>query len=331
MENKESKSVREFEHKPSIIKGNIHPPKDTILVSGDIGRPDLEMSPEKFYEFQKKKEKHRNDFIRILIKSPFEEYTEKIYQELLQIKYGNVEFVEESRRIKALAYFREKKEIATALLVCKTDTDGIGINNAKQRCKLSPFLKKKIEAVLEAEYEDSGLDYTPMTYEEGKERLENNLCEDVRGFIEDYWEEYAQENGLNAEERSGGYSYDDIDDDMIEYFISGSKMKREITIDQIRETIAKLEEGVRANQRKGAPRINEKPYSALLVFIKYRCRKTHKHLKYAYDCLDHFDLIDNSTKSGWDETDKYPKIQYIKRLFDECINYRLVVDPLLPF
>lgn len=331
MENEANKKIAELAFNAVLKQKNIYPPKDTLLVSGDTGRPDLEMSPEEFDEFQKKEKNHKNAFSRILIKSPFEDYTENIYQELLQIKYANVEFIKESRRKKALAYFKEKIEIATALLVCKTNTDGIGISNAKQRCKLSSFLKKKIEIALESEYKDAGLDYSPMTYDEGKEILENTLSEDVRDFIDEYWEEYAQESGLDALERLGGYSYDDIDDGMIEYYISGSSVKREITIEQIQKTIEELEEGVKANQRKGAPRVNEKPYSALLVFTKYGCEKKHKHLEYVYECLDHFGFIEDSIKNGWNETNKYPKIQYMKRLFNECINYKLVIRPQLPF
>jgi len=331
MKNDVNKKLTASVLKAAMKQKNVCPLKDTILVHGDTGRPDLEMSPEDFEEFQKKENERKRDFSRILIKSPFEQYSENIYQELSQIKSSNVEFVEESRRKEALAYFKKHIEIATALLICKTDTAGIGINNAKQRCKLSPYLKKEIEIVFESEYEDAKLDYSPMTYDEGKEILENNLCGDTHDFIDDYWEEYALENDLSEEEMSGGYSYDDIDDDMIEYYISCASLKREITVEQIQETLERLKEGANANQRKGAPRTNEKPYSALLVFIKYGCKKTHKHLEYVYECLDLFGFIEDLIKSGWTETNKYPKIQYMKSLFDECMRYKLVINPEIPF
>jgi len=331
MENDVNKELTNSVLKARMKQKSICPVKDTLLVHGDTGRPDLGMSPEEFDEFQKKEKKRKSAFSRILIKSPFEEYTENIYQELSQIESANVEFVEESRRKESLAYFKKLTEIATALLICKTDTAGIGISNAKQRCKLSPYLKKEIEAIFESEYKGFRLNYSPLTYDEGKKILKNNRYKDARDFIDDYWVEHTLGNDLGAQEKSGKYSYHDINDDMIKCFISVTRMKRKITVEQIQETLERLKEKEKVNQRKGAPRINEKPYSALLVFIKYGCKKTHKHLEYVYECLDLFGFIEDLIKKGWTETNKYPKIQYMKRLFDECMSYKLVITPEYPF
>lgn len=306
---------------------SIYPLKDTILVSGEMERPNLKISSEELYISQEREKEHKNAFSRILIKSPFEEYTKDIYQELSRIKYSSVIFVGESRRKNILTYLQDKVEIAKALLVCKEDFNGINISNAKQKCKLSLPLKENIEAVIESQYKEAQLNYSPITYDEGKDILENHQSEDIQNFIDDYWEEYALENDLSAEEKSGGYSYDDIDNDMIEYFISGNDIKREITPIQVQNTIERLQKEIKAYQKKGAPRTNEKLYSALHVFIKYGCRKKHQHLKYIYECLDHFGLIEESIKNGWSETNKYANIQYMKRLFDECSKYKLIIEP----
>ena len=325
MEDETNKKIAELAFEAAMRKRFIYPPKDTLLVTGGKRKINFTLPPEELEKIEKEDEQHQESFLRILLKSPFEEYAKDIYQALSQIRYANVEFLNESRRKEVLAHLQKELEIATALLVCKTDTNGIIISSAKKRCKLPTFLKQKIEMALESEYKDADLDSSPMTYDEAREILECDLSEDVHDFIDNYWREYAIEAGLSAEEIAGGYSYDDIDDDMIEYYRSGSYLKREITIEQIQETINELKDRIKAKQRKGAPRTNERQYSALLVFIKYGCKKKHEHLGYAYECLDHWGFIEDEIKNGWNKTNKYANIQYMKRLFDECTNYKLVI------
>lgn len=271
-------------------------------------------------------------FYRILLKTSFEKYSEEIYDKLYQIKHSEVKIQEEERRKSALEYFQMRLDLAEILLIFKQQKGNIRISYGKTAKELSYELNRDIKELLENHYKGWDLDFSPMTFEEGKEILEQNLCEDVHDFIDDYWNEYATEWGLNEEERAGGYNYDDINDEMVELYINGASLRRSITIEQILNKIQELTKGVKANTKRGAPIKNEKLIAAVSLFSDYKKKFNNKDFRTIYECCDYFKLINDSVKKGWSEISKYPEIKYIISIYNnQSRKYRVEFDEPLPF
>lgn len=188
------------------------------------------------------KDKYSTEIFEYILKdTPFAKYASDIFNKLLSIKYGNVRLLEEERMNHNREYFQRQKDIAEALLFCKAYKK-LELCAGGKKSELSERIKKIVEEELEKDYKEAYLNYEPMTIEEGKEILEQNLCENVHEFIDEYWHQYADELGLDAEERTGGYDYDDITDDMVEMYIEGKEMSVEITKEQIEKKLASINE-----------------------------------------------------------------------------------------
>lgn len=264
-------------------------------------------------------------FEYILNDTPFAMYASDIFNNLLSIKYGNVSLLEEERMNHNKEYFQKQKDIAEALLFCKAYKK-LELCAGGKNSELSERIKKIVEEELEKDYKEASLNYEPMSFEDGKEILEQNLCEDVHEFIDEYWHQYAEELGLSAEERAAGYDYDDITDDMVEMYIETKEMPVEITEEQIKGKILSLNEAIKHNtlQRKGAPKKNLKLHCAINVFQdtgRYiPCNKTYRTI---YKCLDFLGMIDEGQKKVWEtSTTPNPEVSWMKQVCKEASKYQ---------
>lgn len=104
--------------------------------------PEQEIEPEDLEFLNSKAKQHKNDFLRILLKTEFESYSESIYQDLVLVKYGNTKSLSESARKSRLDYLQKELDIANSLMILKADTNGVDISNAKQKYKLPFFYKR---------------------------------------------------------------------------------------------------------------------------------------------------------------------------------------------
>lgn len=285
-----------------------------------------------WYEESKRHESSysKEVFYYILSDTPFGKYASDIFDNLLSIKFGNVSLMEEERMKHNKEYFQKKKDIAESLFLCKKNKE-LGLCVDGRQSRLPANIKEIIENALECNYRIARLDYEPMTFEEGKEILEQNLCEDVHKFIDDYWHQYADELGLTAEERAGGYDYNDITDDMIEMYIEGKEMPVEITEEQIKGKISFLNEAIKHNtpQRKGAPKKNLKLHCAINVFQDTKqyapCNRTYRTI---YKCLDFLGMIDDGQKKVWETSIiPHPEISWMKQLCKEASKYQAIILP----
>lgn len=297
-------------------------------------RKDIEMNKKEFikvtdigFEGRKSnKDKHSKEVFDYILKgTPFESYASDIFDKLLSIKYGNVSLLEEERMERNREYFQKQKDIAEALLLCKENKE-LEISAGSRQSRLPANIKEIIEKTLEDDYWEAQLNYESMTFEQGKEILEQNLCEDVHKFIDEYWSQYADELELDVEERAGGYDYDDITDDMIEMYINGRYMSVEITEEQIKGQISSINEAIRHNtpKRKGAPKKNLKLHCAINVFQDTKqyipSNKTYRTI---YRCLDFLEMIDENQKKVWETTTTpNPEVSYMKQLCKEASKYR---------
>ena len=111
MEDETNKKIAELAFEAAMRKRFIYPPKDTLLVTGGKRKINFTLPPEELEKIEKEDEQHQESFLRILLKSPFEEYAKDIYQALSQIRYANVEFLNESRRKEVLAHLDRKSVV----------------------------------------------------------------------------------------------------------------------------------------------------------------------------------------------------------------------------
>ena len=136
------------------------------------------------------KETEEYNFSRILTKTPFEDSAKTIYDDLCRIKTGDISIQEEKARKLRLDNDRRCLSIAKNLLILYT-SDKVSLKTNNYEEDLKPEMKKILaEAILE-KYKELHLNYSEMTFNEGKEILENNLCDDIDEFKNEYWEEYA--------------------------------------------------------------------------------------------------------------------------------------------
>lgn len=272
------------------------------------------------------------EFERILLKTPYEKSTEHIFRKLTWIKNGTAKDMKEEDRTNYVKAATNKKSIAEALLVCKTggivELKGKGLSTQIAK-STSTYIENKLEEL----YKEEWLNHEPMTLEEGREIIENNIHhKDIAFFIDNYWCEYAKELGVSHEEHCG-HNYE-ISNDLIECYIIGKTLPRAITAKQIRRTISELEGVIKSNMRKGKPKKNQKLHGAILVFIKSGFfRGKNEDFRIMYECFDYMGLIEEGVKEGWKgKTNRDPEVQYIKSAYKEASKYSGVAfDKITPF
>ena len=278
-------------------------------------------------------------FCRILIKTPFENSAKAIYDDLCKIKTGNISILEEDIRKKRLNDDRQCLDVANALLILSTnDKVSLKANNYEE--EINSEMKKILEKVTLDRYKEFHLNFSEMTFEDGKEILENNLCDDIDEFKGEYWEEYATEMGLTPEERAGEWDSSYIDDDMIWYYIGGKDMEREITKQQIKSVISRLKKSIKDNTKKGRPIKNIRLLCAINVFIKHHNNKPNNNIySIIGECICFMKLIDEDVIKGWEDKIKkketgqyfYPLTSYIKQMYIKAKTLELTISAHLPF
>lgn len=277
-------------------------------------------------------------FCRMLTKTPFEDDAKAIYDDLCRIKTGDISIQEEEERQRKLEYDRRCLSVANALLIFSTN-DEVSLKGQNYEKELNPEMKKILEEATLERYKELHLNFSEMTFEEGKDILENNLCSDIDEFKNEYWEEYATEMDLSPEERAGGWDSDYIDDDMIWCYIAGQDMEREITKQQIKSVISVLEKDIKDNTKKGRPIKNIRLLCAIHVFMKQHNYKPNNSIyRIIGECVSFMGLIEKDVIKGWKDKVKkkesgqyfYPLTSYIKQM---CVKAKIIdmeISPL-PF
>ena len=277
---------------------------------------ELEIEPEELeflYPLMKLKEEVR----RILLKTQFEDKTEFLLKGMIRVKAGR-----DVKRHNVLnktqkEFFAQRKCVAESLLMYKKS--GIAALKGDKTIKITSTISTLIGTELENKYKEYGLHYEAMTFEEGKEILENKLCDDVESFIYEYWHDYAEWNGV-SEDEMGDYM-NDIDDELIESYIEGRRLSREITEEQIVGTINNINTAVKRFNRKGAPIKNTRLHELVLLFKEIDLlRPKNKDLQIIYECCDCLGLIDESLKKRWEKVGQpRASISYMKSVWKEAL------------
>lgn len=275
------------------------------------------------------------EFCRILTKTPFEDDAKAIYDDLCRIKTGNISIQEEKERQRILECGRRCLSVANAMLIFSTN-DEVSLKGQNYEKELNFEMKKILEKATLERYKELHLNFSEMTFEEGKEILENNLCDDVYEFMNEYWEEYASEMGLNSEERAAGWNPEYIDDDMIWCYIAGKDMEREITKQQIKSVISAQEKVIKDNTKKGRPIKNVRLLCAINVFMRHHnYNPSNSIYRIIGECVSFMGLIEEDVIKGWKDKVKkkesgqyfYPLTSYIKQM---CVRAKAIDIEQLP-
>ena len=250
---------------------------DDIKVIEEKFNFDYRVWKENYYNEKKTivEESEKDKIYRILTKTPFEENAKDIYENLCRIKTGNVSIFEERDK----SWLEERKKelgIANALLIFSTN-DKVSLKGQNYEKELNSELQDILKEATLKIYKELDLDCTELTYEEGKDILENEHSKFVANFKNDYWEALEFED-LSPEEKTGRWDASYTDCDMIYCFIDNLFVEREITKQQILSVISKLEEQIKEETRKGRP-IKIRSY---YVPSKHLCNITTTNLTTTY-------------------------------------------------
>ena len=266
-------------------------------------------------------ESEEDKICRILTKTPFEENAKDIYEYLCRIKTGNILINEEEHK----SWLEEKKRdlgVANALLIFFTN-DKVSLKGQNYEKELNSELQDILKEDTLKIYKELNLNYTEMTYEEGKDILENVHSKFVANFKNDYWEALEFED-LSPEEKAGRWEASYTDSDMIWCFIDDLCVEREITKQQILSVISKLEEQIKEETRKGRPIKNTKLLRAIKAFMQHHNYKPNNNMyRIIGECLCVMKFIDEDIIKSWeDKVNKkeagqyfYPLTSYIKQMY----------------
>lgn len=217
-----------------------------------------------------------------------------------------------------------KKElgVANALLIFFTN-DKISLKGQNYEKELNSELQDTLKEATLKIYKELDLDCTELTYEEGKDILENEHSKFIANFKNDYWEALESED-LSPEEKAGRWDASYTDSGMICCFIEDLCVEREITKQQILSVISNLEEQIKEETRKGRPIKNTKLLRAIKAFMQHHNYKPNNNMyRIIGECLCVMKFIDEDIIKSWeDKINKkeagqyfYPLTSYIKRMY----------------
>lgn len=277
---------------------------------------EFEIEPEEL-EFLYPMMKIEEKLSRILLKTQFEDKTEILLKSMIRVKDGRDVKRHNGLNKTQKEFFTQRKCVAESLLMYKKS--GITALKGDKTIKITSTISTLIGTELENKYKEYGLHYEAMTFEEGKEILENRLYDDVESFIYDYWHDYAEWGGI-SEDEMGDYM-NNIDDELIESYIDGRSLSREITEVQIIGAINYINDAIKRSNRKGAPIKNAKLHKVVLSFKEIGLsRPRNKDYEIMYECCDCLGLIDENLKKGWESIGSYQgNISYMKSIWKEAL------------
>ena len=229
---------------------------DDIEVIEEKFNFDYRVWKENYYNEKKTiaEESEKDKIYRILTKTPFEENAKDIYEDLCRIKTENVSNFEGGDK----SWLEERKKelgVANALLIFFTN-DKISLKGQNYEKELNSELQDTLKEATLKIYKELDLDCTELTYEEGKDILENEHSKFIANFKNDYWEALESED-LSPEEKAGRWDASYTDSGMICCFIEDLCVERETT------DIIGYIKFRRTNKRRNSQRKTNKKYEAI--------------------------------------------------------------------
>lgn len=303
-----------------VVKGLIQYPKGMDIDSHDAKKAEVL--------------KKQQDFERLLLKTPLEEYTKQLWESFALVACGILKF--ELKRMD-IELYKEEKEIATLLLPFLCEYTLLRINDTKvENWHLSGKLESKIKDILIDEYKSRELNLRPLTEEEAEEELYNwRHNEFAKEFLIDWFGD-GKDEGWDGDIESwiDGFSIDQV---LIREYASSVDRYEEITFEQVKDKLEELEALTKSKQGRKVENLHI--YWLILEIKRYYKEHRNKDFELFFDCMDLFGLLDD-VKTHWLKTYDTPKkvrmakIAYIKSAYKEASkhgesHYSRIVDKQL--
>lgn len=280
---------------------------------------------------QEEVNKKQGEFERLLIKTPLEPYTHKLWESFQAVACDAIDIVNLLDEIadKARAWIDNATNVARQLLAL--------LNNEPVKAgKVTITSSKALEALKEAlmeEYKAMGMNQRPMTTEEAECFLRNwRNDEEAMNWIREGLEEIADEEGLTGEEAAiSEADFDAFCDEPsnVEYYAESNTIIEEITPEQVEGQI-KLN---KTRKKQGRKPKNYKLTWLITEIRRYYKRHRNEDYRLIFDCMDLFGLIDTEVTSQWHRKNekelKAAKTSYIKSIYQPALRYETDTQPTL--
>lgn len=262
----------------------------------------------------------QQEFTRLLIKTPLEKYTSKLWEAFLAVACDALDFsnLHEEFEKERIAFEKKAKSVSQQYLAILKG-EPVKIGNIKVTSN------KVLEAIKQAlfeEYQAMGLNLRPMTYEEAEAKLED--------WRDDFDTECIILNQLIKE--SGAMPDDEdldafhTDHSNVEWFIDFSdRCIFELPAHPLQ--VEKTTNENPAKSKRGRKLENKHLIWLVLEIRKYYKTQNNDVYRLIFDCMDLFGLLDD-VKEGWEkiyDTErkmKTQKAQYIKNsIYKPALKY----------
>jgi hypothetical protein len=231
----------------------------------------------------------RKEFDRLLIKTDLEAHANDLWNLGILLRcatnrYNKSKTIDAERR----AYFIE----LTKALLLLMENDKIRISSTMSSVNISDARNINVikDSMLSA-FKENGLNESPISYERGKDLLNSGQCDDWVIDVLREWYGYSM-----SYDEVPPFTKNDIDDDMIEFFImENTETIENIDIDFLRQKLDELE----TPKAKGAPGKNY-PLVCLLKEILPLLHRlpTNSDYRLIFDYCMFFDMIDKGITSA---------------------------------
>lgn len=276
-----------------------------------------------------KKFKPKRGIKSILHDTPFCKISESIYNQLCVITLAK-NYTEEEQN-EEYKYINNQIKIANLLRRCKFGTDE---NNTKVLInnQIFPIPKQIMQEFirsLEELYKQNELNKEYLSYDEAKAIIfDDTVISDDR--IDDFASTIFD---LSVSDMKMVYSESDI---VNEYIVYHGEIERDITEQQIKDTIRRLEHSLNYNSPKVGRKTKDiRIHCAIQIFTK---SDVYKHIMqqnkgerlysnnniywWIFQCLDYMDFFTTEEKNSWGGR-KGAQVSYIKSM---CTNYSDTYD-----
>lgn len=269
---------------------------------------------------QEEVKKKHDEFVRLLLKTPLEEYTSQLWESFRAAACGEVDLeayfedLDEQQRERKEGCKRLAQQLLPLLKNEPVKAGGVTITDSKA-------LEALRESLL-ASYRAAWLDKRELTFEEAQRELKNwRNDEGVKNWIVEALREWCDE-ALPGENVS--ISPEDIDDfcenpGNVEYYAETTLITEEVTPEQVEQQI-RLNS---APRKKGRPIKNHAIMWLFLEIRRHYKGQRNKDLRLFFDCLDLFGWVDD-VKVDWAK--KYDtesklnaaKASYIRSIYNQA-------------
>lgn len=261
----------------------------------------------------------REAFHRICLKTPLEEYEERLFQHLWKIKTATEVKAYSKYRYETTKQVAERCiSISENLLACMGKE--VKISSHTYSSLLLEKYRMELEEKLKQAYIKENLCFTKMTFEEGWDSYFNGTMKlSIEGWMAF---DKLMIDAKDDEDRIYRYG------SFVEKYIKERKVKRNITEKQIKAQIEYYRNWLAQETPKGQPLKNERLIAASIVFTELFKKVSNKTHGCIFQLLNLLGFIDEQNQ----HQDETHQIAYSKSLLRRAKQYSINYDDeMFPF